>query len=126
MAYGEAPAEERPHFFPFAWQPDYNDGWNHLYPLVACDATFGRGSNVGVYCNERVDELLNEARDPADPAAYQAALSEIQRIVAWDDPAGVYYVQLQWTTIVRAEIEGFATNPIATGLYDFYRMSRAA
>jgi peptide/nickel transport system substrate-binding protein len=122
--FGDAPVEERPHFFPLFWQPDYDDGWNHLYPQVACDAAFGKGANAGVYCNERVDELLKSARDAADPEAYKAALAEIQRIVAWDDPAAVYYIQTQWTTILRAEIAGFATNPIATGLYDFYRMSR--
>jgi peptide/nickel transport system substrate-binding protein len=124
--FGEAPIEERPHFFPLFWQPDYNDGWNHLYAQVDCDASMGKGANAGVYCNARVDELLDTARDAADEAAYLAALAELQQILAWDDPAGVYYVQTQWTTILSAAIDGFATNPIATGLYDFYRMSRQA
>ncbi|MFN8664076.1 MAG: ABC transporter substrate-binding protein [Thermomicrobiales bacterium] len=122
--FGEAPIEERPHFFPLFWQPDYNDGWNHLYAQVDCDAAFGKGANAGVYCNERVDELLDTARDAADEATYLDALAELQQILAWDDPAGVYYIQTQWTTILSAAIDGFATNPIATGLYDFYRMSR--
>jgi peptide/nickel transport system substrate-binding protein len=122
--FGEAPIEERPHFFPLFWQPDYNDGWNHLYAQVDCDASFGKGANAGVYCNERVDELLDTARDAADEATYLDALAELQQILAWDDPAGVYYIQTQWTTILSAAINGFATNPIATGLYDFYRMSR--
>jgi ABC-type transport system substrate-binding protein len=74
----------------------------------------------------RVDELLDQARDAADLEAYQQALSEIQNIVTWEDPAGVYYAQIQWTTILRQDIAGFTTNPIATGLYDFYRMSRTA
>ena len=122
--FGEAPIEERPHFFPLFWQPDYNDGWNHLYAQVDCDAAFGKGANAGVYCNERVDELLDTARDAADEATYLDALAELQQILTWDDPAGVYYIQTQWTTILSAAIDGFATNPIATGLYDFYRMSR--
>ena len=124
--FGEAPIEERPHFFPLFWQPDYNDGWNHLYAQVDCDASMGKGANAGVYCNERVDELLDTARDAADETAYLDALAELQQILAWDDPAGVYYIQTQWTTILSAAIDGFATNPIATGLYDFYRMSRQA
>ena len=124
--FGEAPIEERPHFFPLFWQPDYNDGWNHLYAQVDCDAAFGKGANAGVYCNERVDELLDTARDAADEATYLDALAELQQILTWDDPAGVYYIQTQWTTILSAAIDGFATNPIATGLYDFYRMSRQA
>jgi peptide/nickel transport system substrate-binding protein len=73
-----------------------------------------------------VDELLDQARDAGRPEAYQQALSEIQNIVTWEDPAGVYYAQIQWTTILRQDIAGFTTNPIATGLYDFYRMSRTA
>jgi ABC-type transport system substrate-binding protein len=124
--FGEAPIEERPHFFPLFWQPDYNDGWNHLYAQVDCDASMGKGANAGVYCNERVDELLDTARDAPDEATYLDALAELQQILAWDDPAGVYYVQTQWTTILSTAIDGFATNPIATGLYDFYRMSRQA
>lgn len=125
-AYGEAPAEERPHLMPWFWQPDYNDGWNHLWPQVACDAAFGKGANAGVYCNKQVDELLAKAKDASDPATYQAALSAIQQIISRDDPAGVYYVQTQWTTVLNKEIVGFFTNPIATGLYDFYRLSRRA
>ena len=124
--FGEAPIEERPHFFPFFWQPDYNDGWNHLYAQVDCDASMGKGANAGVYCDQRVDELLDTARDAADEATYMDALAELQQILAWDDPAGVYFVQTQWTTILSATIDGFATNPIATGLYDVYRMSRQA
>jgi peptide/nickel transport system substrate-binding protein len=124
--FGEAPIEERPHFFPLFWQPDYNDGWNHLYAQVDCDASMGKGANAGVYCNERVDELLDTARDAADETTYLDALAELQQILAWDDPAGVYYIQTEWTTILSAAIDGFATNPIATGLYDFYRMSRQA
>lgn len=124
--FGEAPIEERPHFFPLFWQPDYNDGWNHLYAQVDCDASMGKGANAGVYCNARVDALLDTARDAADEATYLDALAELQQILAWDDPAGVYYIQTQWTTILSAAIDGFATNPIATSLYDFYRMSRQA
>ncbi len=124
-AYGEAPADERPNMFPWFWQPDYNDGWDHLWPQVACDASFGRGANAGVYCNEQVDTLLEAARDAGDPETYQAALSEIQNLISRDDPAGIYYVQIQWITILRKDIDGFVgVNPIATGLYDFYRLSR--
>jgi peptide/nickel transport system substrate-binding protein len=124
-AYGEAAAADRPNMFPWFWQPDYNDGWNHLWPQVACDAAFGKGSNAGVYCNPKADALLAQAKSAADPVAYQQALSELQNLISRDDPAGIYYVQIQWTTILRRDIAGFFTNPVATGLYDFYRMSRS-
>ncbi|HEU0113255.1 MAG TPA: ABC transporter substrate-binding protein, partial [Thermomicrobiales bacterium] len=98
-AYGQAAAADRPHMFPWFWQPDYNDGWNHLWPQVACDAAFGKGANAGVYCNPKVDALLAQAKSAADPTAYQQALSAIQNLISRDDPAGIYYVQTQWTTI---------------------------
>ena len=99
--FGDAPVEERPHFFPLFWQPDYDDGWNHLYPQVACDAAFGKGANAGVYCNERVDALAQVGPRRRRPSSLPGGAGEIQRIVAWDDPAAVYYVQTQWTTILR-------------------------
>jgi hypothetical protein len=73
-----------------------------------------------------VDELLRIPQDNAVKAIYRDALTEPQQILAWDDAAAVYYIQTQWTTILSAGIGGFATNPIATGLYDFFRMSRQA
>ncbi len=124
--YGDAPAEERPHVMPWSWWPDYNDAWNQLYPIVSCDSWGSNGGNGGFYCNERVDELLAQARDAADPEAYRAAVAEAQRIVSGDDPAAIYYLQGRWTTILRRNILGFVFNPINVGTFDFYRMSRAA
>ena len=124
--FGDAPVEERPMVVPWFWWPDYNDAWNHVYPQVSCEAWGSKGTNSGFYCNPRVEELLNASRDEADPAAYQAALTEIQQIVTRDDPAAIYYMQREWTTILRKQIQGFVFNPINIGTYDFYRLSRAA
>jgi peptide/nickel transport system substrate-binding protein len=124
--FGDAPAEERPMVMPWFWWPDYNDAWNHLYPQISCEAWGSKGTNSGYYCNGRVGELLNASRDEPDPAKYQAALSEIQQIVTRDDPAAIYYLQRQWTTILRKQIQGFVFNPINIGTYDFYRLSRSA
>ena len=32
IVFGDAPAEERPHFIGWGWWPDYNDPWNQLAP----------------------------------------------------------------------------------------------
>ena len=124
--FGDAPAEERSMVTPWFWWPDYNDAWNHLYPQISCDAWGSKGTNGGYYCDERVDELLTASRDEPDTAKYQAALSEIQQIVTRDDPTAIYYLQRQWTTILRKDIAGFVFNPINIGTYDFYRLSRSA
>jgi len=111
---------------PWFWWPDYNDAWNHLYAQISCTQWGSNGTNSGYYCNDRVEELMTASRDEPDPTAYQAALTEVQRIVAMDDPAAIYYMQRQWTTVMRAGLAGFVFNPINIGTFDFYRLSRGA
>jgi peptide/nickel transport system substrate-binding protein len=124
IMFGEMEAEERPNMMPWFWWPDYNDAYNHLYPQIACDQWGPAGTNGGYYCNERVQELFDATRDEPDPAKYQAALSEIQQIISRDDPPAIYYMQRQWTTVLRNDIEGFVFNPINIGTFNFYAMSR--
>jgi peptide/nickel transport system substrate-binding protein len=126
IMFGDMPVEERPGMMPWFWWPDYNDAYNHLYPQIACDQWGSAGTNGGYYCNERVQELFDANRDEPDPEKYQAALSEIQQIISRDDPPAVYYMQRQWTTVLRNDIEGFYFNPINIGTFNFYRMSRAS
>ena len=109
---------------PWFWWPDYNDAWNHLYPQISCTQWGSKGTNSGYYCNERVEELLNASRDEPDQAKYQQALSEIQQIISRDDPPAIYYLQRQWTTILRNGIEDFVFNPINIGSYDFHKLHR--
>ncbi len=122
--YGDAPAEERPSVMPWSWWPDYSDAWNQLYPIVSCESWGANGGNGGYYCNERVEELLAQAKDAADPAAYQAALAEAQQILTRDDPAAIYYAQPPQENVLRRDIGGFVANPINLGTYDFYRLHR--
>ena len=124
IMFGELEAAERPNMMPWFWWPDYNDAYNHLYPQIACDQWGAAGTNGGYYCNEEVQELFEATRDEPDPAKYQAALSEIQQIIARDDPPAIYYMQRQWTTVLRNDIEGFVFNPINIGTFNFYTMSR--
>jgi peptide/nickel transport system substrate-binding protein len=125
IMFGDMEAEERPAMMPWFWWPDYNDAYNHLYPQIACDQWGSAGTNGGYFCNERVQELFDANRDEPDPAKYQAALSEIQQIIAREDPPAIYYMQRQWTTVLRNGIEGFVFNPINIGTYNFYAMSRS-
>jgi len=124
--FGDLPAEERPGMMPWFWWPDYNDAYNHLYPQIACDQWGAAGTNGGYYCNERVQELFDANRDEPDKAKYQAALDEIQKIISKDDPPAIYYMQRQWTTVLRKDIQGFVFNPINIGTYNFWAMSRGA
>jgi peptide/nickel transport system substrate-binding protein len=123
--YGDAPAEERPHVMGWSWWPDYNDAWNQLYPIVSCESWGSKGGNGGFYCNERVDELLAQAKDAPDLEVYTTALAEAQQILSQDDPSGIYYAQPEWTTVLRKDIEGFVFNPINLGTYDLHALHRA-
>jgi peptide/nickel transport system substrate-binding protein len=119
---GEMPAEERPNLLGAFWSPDYNDAWNHLWPQVSCDAW--QSGNGGQYCNNRVEELLTMARDAADDETYMAALSEIQQIVTWDDPAAIYFAQPETLTVLLRDIQGFEPDLVNAGIFDYYRMYR--
>ena len=126
MFFSDVPAEERPGVQMGFWWPDYNDAYNHLYAQVACDSWGSKGANAGFYCNKQVDADLATARDAADDATYMTALASAQRILSHDDPSAVYYLQPQWTTVLRRSVEGFVFNPIYIGTYDFYRLRRKA
>ena len=123
--FGDMAAEERPNMIAWFWWPDYNDAYNHLYPQIACDQWGSAGTNGGDYCNEQVQKLFEASRDEPDPAKYQVALSEIQQIISRDDPSAIYYMQRQWTTVLRKDIQGFVFNPINIGTFNFYTMSRS-
>jgi peptide/nickel transport system substrate-binding protein len=118
--------EEQPNLMPAFWWPIYNDAWDHLQLQVLCGAAGSSGVNAGYYCNARVDELLAQIRDTADPQQYLAALAEVQQILSRDDPPAIYYLQRQWTTVMRNDIAGYVFNPINIGTYDFYRLQRVA
>ena len=126
MFFSDVPAEERPGVQMGFWWPDYNDAYNHLYAQVACDSWGSKGANAGFYCNKQVDADLATARDAADDATYMTALASAQRILSHDDPSGIYYLQPQWTTVLRRSVENFVFNPIYIGTYDFYRLRRKA
>jgi peptide/nickel transport system substrate-binding protein len=122
IVLGDEPAEARPNLLPAFWQPDYNDGWNHLWPQVSCAAW--QAGNGGHYCNPRVETLLDQARDAYDDITYQAALSEIQQLVTRDVPAAIYEVQPHWPTVLRRDVAGFTPDLINGDIIDFYALHR--
>ncbi len=124
LYYGDLLAEERPLLFPSFWGPDYDDAWSQLWPLTSCDAW--QSGNAGHYCNDRVDELLDAANGAADEASYQAALAETQEIVAYDDPAGIYFALPEWITVLRSDIGGFAKHPVVSSRLDYYALYRTS
>ena len=126
LIYGDSPIEERPAFMSQSWWPDYNDAWNGLYPLISCDSWGSKGANSGFYCNEEVDDLLDDAVAASTLDSYKETLDRLQTIITSEDVPAIYIGQPKWTTVLQQGIEGFAFNPINMGTYDFWKMSRSA
>jgi peptide/nickel transport system substrate-binding protein len=126
LEYGDAPAEERPHFFGgWSWWPDYNDPWNMLAPNFLEASTGEGGANAGYWVNERFEEIMAEAEHYTDEEQLVTLMKEAQNILTEQDPPAIYYGQLQWYTILRKDIQGYHDNPLYLGSYPFYEMSRA-
>jgi peptide/nickel transport system substrate-binding protein len=126
VLFRDVEPEEQPNLMQWGWWPAYNDAWSHLQAQVLCSAQGSAGTNAGYYCNPRVDELLTQARDTTDPATYERVLAEVQQILSRDDPPAIYYLQPQWSTVLRRDIQGFAFNPIYVGTFDFFALRREA
>jgi peptide/nickel transport system substrate-binding protein len=126
LAYGDAPPEERPNMMNWFWWPDYNDAWNHLYPQITCESGGSAGANIGFYCNEQVDELMDTARDAPDEETYMGAIAEVQQIITEEDPAAIYYLEIPWTVQFRNHVSGIFVNPIYIGTYNFWKMTSTA
>jgi peptide/nickel transport system substrate-binding protein len=124
LVYGDLPASERPSLFPAFWSPDYDDAWSQLWPLTSCDAW--SSGNAGHYCNDLVDELLQAAVEAPDQETYLQALADVQAIVAYDDPAGIYFALPEWITVLRHDIGGFALHPVTSSRLDYYALHRTA
>jgi peptide/nickel transport system substrate-binding protein len=124
MVFGDMPAGERVNLFPGAWGPDYDDAYNHLWPLLSCDAW--HAGNAGRFCSDRVDELLLNARISPDEHAYLDAMAEVQRIVTEEDPSGIYFAQPEWISVLRADVGGYQMNPVGSGLFDYYSLYRVS
>lgn len=127
LAYGEAPASERPDFFgTWGWFPDYNDGYNELAPNFDSSGVAGMGSNLGYYHNERIDEILQELAAGVSEDDYFELLAEAQNILTEQDPPCIYYGALKHYAVLRTDIRGFDWNPIYLGTFDFYKMHRVS
>jgi peptide/nickel transport system substrate-binding protein len=124
LIYGDASAEERPHFFGGqGWWPDYNDPWNQFSPNFTDKAKDGT-ANAGYYLNPRFEEIMAEAETYTDEARLDELMKEAQNILTEQDPPVIYYGQLLWYAILRQDIDGFVPNPLYLNAFPFSRMSR--
>lgn len=84
--------------------PDAN-----IHVFVSCDG----GNNDGKYCNEEVDQILNEARTVSDQEERKALYDRSQEILAEDMPL-LYLYHIKYLYAARDSVEGFT--PYADGV----------
>jgi peptide/nickel transport system substrate-binding protein len=125
--YGDAPAEERPHFIGgWGWWPDYNDPWNQLWPNFTEANIGGGGSNPGFWVNGRFEEIMAEAEHYESEERLAELMIEAQNILTEQDPPAIYYGQIVRYTILGKDIQGFVPNPLYLDSFNFYGMSRTS
>jgi peptide/nickel transport system substrate-binding protein len=123
LAYGDAPPAQRPDFFgDWGWWPDYNDGYNEIYPNFYSKSAGSAGSNVGFYNNPRLDQILETLAPGVSDADYKSLLAEAQNIMTEKDPPAMFWGTVLWYTIMNAKVRGFTWNPIYLNSYYFYDM----
>ena len=126
VAFGDSPADERPHFVGgWGWWPDYNDPWNQLAPNFLKDQIGNGGSNVGAWSNDRFEELMAQAEHYTSEEDLDKLMVEIQNILTEQDPPAIYYGQVVRYTVLGKDIQGFVPNPLYLDSYNFYGMSRS-
>jgi peptide/nickel transport system substrate-binding protein len=128
VAFGDAPAENRPDFFAsWGWYPDYNHPLSQLGPtFLRSTVEGGQGTaNVGLWSNGRFEQLMVEAEAVQDEASLDELMREAQSILTEQDPPCIYLGQQRYDTVLGSDIRGFVPNPFYLGNYPFYRMYRA-
>jgi peptide/nickel transport system substrate-binding protein len=82
----------------------------------------GAANNVGGYCNEEVDALLDEAKGLADDAARKPIYDRINAMVMEEQPV-IYTHNARSAYAHDADIEGFRTYSDAIIRLDGVRMT---
>lgn len=105
-------------------------GWNSfpdpdffLYQQLSCDAARPGGSNPSRWCDAEFDALVTAARQTIDRAErerlYREALAVFDREVPW-----VPLTQGRAYDVLRPEVKGFVSQPLASVRFDGVRIER--
>ena len=109
--------------FTFGWLTTTADADYTLYSNYRSDQFPPDSWNSWRYADDRVDELLAEARAETDVAAREALYAEVQEILARDLPALPIYNTIE-VAVVGSDVDGFVPHPIEYNL-DLYPVSKA-
>lgn len=94
--------------FIIGWGADYPDPHNFLYPFMHSNGSYGRAMGIK---NPNIDALLKQGIETVDPAARAMIYEKLQNI--WNDEVlGIAVVQPLLVKTYRANVKGFAPNPM--------------
>ncbi len=105
-----------------SWSPDYSDP--QFYLSYWLDSSYwGLPGNRSFYKNDSVDTMLREAEVLTDKDARTAIYQKVQHI-AFDEAPYLFLFQTNVLTPMRANIKGYAYNPMLDDMFDFEAMSK--
>lgn len=104
------------------WSPDYSDP--QFFLSYWLDSSYwGLPGNRSFYKNDEVDALLREAEVMTDKDGRTEIYKKVQHM-AFDDAPYLFLLQTKVLTPMRANIKGFAYNPMLDSMYDFEHLSK--
>ncbi|MGX7109050.1 peptide ABC transporter substrate-binding protein [Facklamia miroungae] len=95
-------------FFYGTWAPDYQDAINFVEQMES-----DGGINFGQYSNEKVDQLIDQARNEFanDPHKRRQALIEAEKIAVGEEASQSSFYQASTTYLLDNTVEGFEVLP---------------
>ncbi|MGF3076277.1 peptide ABC transporter substrate-binding protein [Facklamia sp. P12955] len=90
------------------WAPDYQDAINFVEQMES-----DGGINFGQYSNEKVDQLIDQARNEFanDPEKRRQALIEAEKIAVADEASQSSFYQASTTYLLDTNVKGFEVLP---------------
>lgn len=111
LAFTNRPVEESEvDIYMLGWTTVTSDADYALYALLHGDQWAPAGSNRSFYRNERVDALLDAARQNPVPAEREALYAEAIELI-WDDAPWVFILFAQLRYGVRSNVQGLIYHP---------------
>lgn len=97
------------------WYPDYADPDSYTMGMLWSEAWW----NMGMYNDDRMDQLLDEAGAETDQAKRTELNNEIQRI-AVDEAWMIYLYDLDNWVVYRSWVKNYYYNPIYHDTFDYW------
>lgn len=101
------------------WAPTA-DPHSRVFGLLTC-GSWGASGNYGRYCNERVDELAEQAVRTVDREERAAVYAELQRVVM-DDAPWLFLYQPKRGFVLADGVKGFHIPPVESIAWQYVRL----